>query len=165
MKLLRDFFKKLKNPIEIHYYCSFCYEYVGAKRHPEHCTNKHCLQDFSKKGSLAYFIVVPFINQLQPLLASKYQLKCHFNDKSGFWFVCFYWARWACHFYVILFLVWLYPDTEIQPRISLLKVENQMMSTCRVNWAFLCRAVAINRPTEALASVGNFSRFCCLYSS
>ena len=77
MKLLRDFFKKLKNPIEFHYYCSFCYEYIGAKRHPEHCTNKHCLQDFSKKGSLAYFIVVPFINQLQSLLASKYQLKCH----------------------------------------------------------------------------------------
>lgn len=165
MKLLRDFFKKLKNPIEIHYYCSFCYEYIGAKRHPEHCTNKHCLQDFSKKGSLTYFIVVPFINQLQSLLASKYQLKCHFNDKSGFWFVCFYWAGWACHFYNILFLVWLYPDTEIQPRISLLKVENQIMSTCRVNWAFLCRAVAINRPTEALASVGNFSRFCFLYSS
>jgi len=91
MKLLRDFFKKLKNPIEFHYYCSFCYEYIGAKRHPEHCTNKHCLQDFSKKGSLAYFIVLPnFINQLQSLLASKYQLKCHFDDKSGFWFVCFY---------------------------------------------------------------------------
>ena len=77
MKLLRDFFKRLKNPIEFHYYCSFCYEYIGAKRHPEHCTNKHCLQDFSKKGSLAYFIVVPIINQLQSLLASKYQRKCH----------------------------------------------------------------------------------------
>ena len=51
MKLLRDFFKRLKNPIEFHYYCSFCYEYIGAKRHAEHCTNKHCLQDFSKKGS------------------------------------------------------------------------------------------------------------------
>lgn len=53
MKLLRDFFKKLKNPIDFHYYCSFCYEYIGAKKHPQHCTNKHCLQDFSKKGSLA----------------------------------------------------------------------------------------------------------------
>ncbi|XP_020614052.1 uncharacterized protein LOC110052285, partial [Orbicella faveolata] len=70
MKLLHDFFKKLKNPIEFHYYCSFV-EYIGAKRHPEHCTNKHCLKDFSKEGSLAYFIVVPFITQLQSLLARE----------------------------------------------------------------------------------------------
>ena len=136
MKLLHDFFKKLKNPNEFHFFCLF--EYIDAKRHPEHCTSKHYLQDFSKKGSLTYFIVVPFT----------------INQGSGL-FVCFYWAGWACHFYVILFLVWLYPDTEIQPRISLLKVEYQMMSTrtCRVNWAFRCRAVASNRPTEALASV------------
>lgn len=124
MKLLCDFFKKLKNPIEFHYYCSFCYEYIGAKRHPEHCTNKHCLQDFSKEGSLAHFIVVPFITQLQSLLASKYNSSLTFtiNQVSGL-FVCFYIAGWACHFYVILFL-----DTEIQPIRS-----NEMMSTCRVN--------------------------------
>ena len=96
MKLLRDFFKKLKNPIEFHYYCSF-YEYISAKRHPEHCTNKHFQQDFSKKGSLAYFIVVPFVNQLQSLLASKYQhnLSVTFtiNQVSGLFvclFACFY---------------------------------------------------------------------------
>ena len=89
MKLLRDFFKKLKNPIEFHYYCSFCYEYIGAKRHPEHCTNKHCLQDLSKKGSLAYFIVIPFINQLQSLLTSKYNFSFTFtiNQVSAL-FVC-----------------------------------------------------------------------------
>lgn len=71
MKLLHDFFKKLKNPIEFHFFCLF--EYIGAKRHQENCTDKHCLQDFSKKGSLAYFIVVPFtINQVSGLFVCFY---------------------------------------------------------------------------------------------
>lgn len=88
-KLLRDFFKKLKNPIGFHYYCSFCYHW--CKKTPEHCTNKGTkeLQDFSKEGSLTHFIVVPFINQLQSLLASKYNSSLTFtiNQVSGL-FVC-----------------------------------------------------------------------------
>lgn len=83
MKLIRNFFKQLKNPIEYHFYCSFCFEYIGVnKSHSGHCPNKHCLQDFTKKGSLAYFIIIPFITQLQALLASKYKLHkccyCHY---------------------------------------------------------------------------------------
>ena len=82
MKLLRNFFKQLRNPIEYHYYCSFCFEYIGAKEHSGHCTNKHCLQDFSKRGSLCYFIVVPLIAQLQSLLASKYDINLSFTNLS-----------------------------------------------------------------------------------
>lgn len=70
---LHNFFKKLRNPIEYHYYCTFCYEYIGTKRQDyKHCTNKHCLKDFGTKDSLGYFIVVPLITQLQSLLASKF---------------------------------------------------------------------------------------------
>lgn len=43
MKLLCDFFKKLKNLIEFYYYCLFCYEYIGVKRYLEYCINKYCL--------------------------------------------------------------------------------------------------------------------------
>ena len=34
-KLLRDFVKKLKSPIELHYYCCFCQEYFGPEK-PQH---------------------------------------------------------------------------------------------------------------------------------
>ncbi|KAK3746003.1 hypothetical protein QZH41_017316, partial [Actinostola sp. cb2023] len=67
---LRQFFTLLKNPLQFHYYCSFCYEYVGLNK-TKNCTNKHCLKDFSKKGSLAYFIVVPLITQLESLYKRK----------------------------------------------------------------------------------------------
>ena len=48
MATLHKFFKQLKNPIQFQYYCSFCYEYIGIHK-PTCCSNKHCLQDFSKK--------------------------------------------------------------------------------------------------------------------
>lgn len=57
-KLLRDFFGKLKTPIEFHYYCSFCQQYFGTQK-PVRCTNAACLLDFDKKGSqVPYFIVI-----------------------------------------------------------------------------------------------------------
>ena len=70
MTTLHKFFKQLKNPVQFHYYCSFCYEYIGIQKQAC-CTNKHCLQDLTKKNSLSYFIVIPLEPQLEALLASK----------------------------------------------------------------------------------------------
>ena len=70
MATLHKFFKQLKNPVQFHYYCSFCYEYIGIQKQAC-CTNKHCLQDLTKKNSLSYFIVIPLEPQLEALLASK----------------------------------------------------------------------------------------------
>ena len=70
MSTLRRFFKELKNPVQFHYYCCFCYEYIGVERRAC-CTNKHCLQDLTK-NSLSYFIVIPLEPQLEALFASKY---------------------------------------------------------------------------------------------
>ena len=68
--VLNRFFRQLKKPIEYHYYFCFCYQYIGLKK-TSCCSNKYCLADFSKKGALAYFIVLPLVAQLQSLLASK----------------------------------------------------------------------------------------------
>lgn len=70
MATLNKFFKQLKNPVQFHYYCSFCYEYIGIQKQAC-CTNKHCLQDLTKKNGLSYFIVIPLEPQLEALLASK----------------------------------------------------------------------------------------------
>ena len=90
MALLRSFFKKLKNPLEYHYYCSFCYEYVGTAKECGHCPN--CLKDFTEKGTtLGYFIIIPLVNQLQDLLASKctdthaiFIVQCRAQQKSKY---------------------------------------------------------------------------------
>lgn len=67
-KLLREFFNKLKSPIQLHYYCSFCQEYFGTDK-PTRCANTVCLLDFTRTGSqLHYFIVIPFVNQLQAII-------------------------------------------------------------------------------------------------
>lgn len=69
--VLNRFFRQLKKPIEYHYYCSFCYQYIGLQK-VSCCSNKHCLKDFSKKRALVYFIVLPLVVQLHSLLASMY---------------------------------------------------------------------------------------------
>lgn len=70
-KLLRDFFGKLKSPIELHYYCLYCQEYFGTRK-PKCCWNAACLCDFERKGShLQYFIVIPFVTQLQAIIKGK----------------------------------------------------------------------------------------------
>ena len=69
--VLNCFFRQLKKPIEYHYYCSFCYQYIGLQK-ISCCSNKHCLKDFSNKCALAYFIVLPLVVQLHSLLASMY---------------------------------------------------------------------------------------------
>ncbi|KAK2558802.1 hypothetical protein P5673_019017 [Acropora cervicornis] len=66
--VLNSFFRQLKKHIEYHYYCSFCYQYIGLQK-ITCCSNKHCLNDFSKKDALAYFIVLLLVVQLHSLLA------------------------------------------------------------------------------------------------
>ena len=68
--VLNRFFRQLKKPIEYHYYCCSCYQYIGLKK-TSCCSNKYCLAEFTKKGAEAYFIVLPLVTQLQSLLASK----------------------------------------------------------------------------------------------
>ena len=77
-KLLHEFFGKLKNPIELHCYCSFCQQYFGEQK-PSKCTNAACGLDFNKKGSqVLYFIVIPIINQLQAVIRGKCMQKIHY---------------------------------------------------------------------------------------
>lgn len=76
LSTLHKFFSILKNPIEFHYYCNFCYDYIGLKK-SEQCKNKHCLCDLKKKENLGYFIVIPLESQLQALLSSEYIIFCH----------------------------------------------------------------------------------------
>lgn len=67
---LNRFFRQLKKPVEYHYYCTFCYQYIGLQK-TACCSNKHCLLDFSTKGALSYFIALPLVVQLHSLLASE----------------------------------------------------------------------------------------------
>lgn len=70
-KLLRDFFNQLKSPIQLHYYCSYCQEYLGTEK-PTSCANAACLTDFTKKQTqLHYFIVIPFVNQLHVIIRGR----------------------------------------------------------------------------------------------
>ena len=70
-KLLCDFFRKLKSPLELHYYCSSCQEYFGTQK-PRCFSNAACLCNFEKKRSeLHYFIVIPFTNQLKAIIRGK----------------------------------------------------------------------------------------------
>ena len=34
--ILRNFFKKLRNPIEYHYYCLYCFEYIGTVKETDY---------------------------------------------------------------------------------------------------------------------------------
>lgn len=72
MDLLKKFFMKLKNPIQFHYYCTFCMEYQGLSL-PEDklCKNRCCLKDLHKKENYSYFIIVPLMCQLRDLIQSK----------------------------------------------------------------------------------------------
>ena len=72
MDLVKKFFMKLKNPIQFHYYCSFCMEYQGLSLADDKlCKNRSCLKDLSKKEMSSYFIIIPLICQLRDLIESK----------------------------------------------------------------------------------------------
>ena len=69
--LLKKFFMKLKNPIQLHYYCTFCMEYQGLSI-PENklCKNRCCLKDLGKKENSSYFLIIPLMCQLRDLIQS-----------------------------------------------------------------------------------------------
>ena len=97
-KLLRDFFGKLKNPIEFHYYCSFCQQYFGTQK-PVRCSNAARLLDFDKKGSqVPYFIVIPFLHQLQALIRGRWTYMFHhilclwYQTRTCVYHLIFLWA-------------------------------------------------------------------------
>lgn len=72
MDLVKKFFMRLKNPIQFHYYCTFCMEYQGMSlANDKLCKNKSCLKDLSKKDMSSYFIIIPLICQLRDLIQSK----------------------------------------------------------------------------------------------
>jgi len=72
MDPVKKFFMKLKNPIQFHYYCSFCMEYQGLSLADDKlCKNRSCLKDPSKKEMSSYFIIIPLICQLRDLIESK----------------------------------------------------------------------------------------------
>ncbi|KAK3743287.1 hypothetical protein QZH41_017321 [Actinostola sp. cb2023] len=69
MCFFKKFFMKLKNPIQFHYYCTFCMEYQGLSI-PEDklCKNRCCLKDLRKKENYSYFIIIPLMCQLRDLI-------------------------------------------------------------------------------------------------
>lgn len=77
MKLLRGFFKRIRCPIELHYYCTFCFHYIGREK-GQYCPNAQCLKDLSLQKNCSYFIVIPLATQLCSLLARKYSNKNYF---------------------------------------------------------------------------------------
>lgn len=71
--LLKKFFMRLKNPIEFHYYCTFCMQYQGLSLAEDKlCRNRCCLKDLNKKENSSYFIIIPLMCQLRDLVQSKY---------------------------------------------------------------------------------------------
>ena len=56
--LLKKFFMKLKNPIQFHYYCTFCMEYQGLSI-PEDklCKNRCCFEGSTQEGE---FFILPY---------------------------------------------------------------------------------------------------------
>lgn len=60
----KRYFKNLRNPLCIHYYCSFCLTYIDSKT-LKVCPNGSCLCDLTNKKSLAYFVEIPILQQLK----------------------------------------------------------------------------------------------------
>ena len=60
----KNYFKKLRNPLCIHYYCTFCLAHIESKTLTV-CPNGGCLKDLTKKHSLAYFVEIPIVQQLK----------------------------------------------------------------------------------------------------
>ena len=86
-KLLREVFGKVKSPIELHYYCSFCQEYFGTQK-PSCCSNTACLLDSEKKRlELQYFIIIPFITQCEICRSHVFPGVCNLH-KHYIFFVC-----------------------------------------------------------------------------
>ena len=61
---LKNYFKKLRNALHVHYYCSFCLQYIEGKTLTV-CPNGRCLHDLTAKNSVAYFVEIPILEQLR----------------------------------------------------------------------------------------------------
>ena len=72
MKLLRAFFKKVRCPIELHYYCTTCHHYIGPEKGTS-CPNPLCLRDLTIPRNSSYFVTIPLATQICSLLIRKYQ--------------------------------------------------------------------------------------------
>ena len=64
----KNYFKSLRNPLCIHYYCAFCLMYIESKTATTF-PNGSYLQDLKKPKSLAYFIELPILEQLKCFLS------------------------------------------------------------------------------------------------
>ena len=60
----KNYFKKLRNPLRVPYYCSFCLQYIERKTLTV-CPNGRCLHDLTAKNSVAYFVEIPILEQLR----------------------------------------------------------------------------------------------------
>ena len=69
--LFRKNFQHLKSPLRFHHYCSNCLIYVPDKKQ-KMCLNTFCNKDFTKSGSLTFFIEIPIVKQLQDLFDQKW---------------------------------------------------------------------------------------------
>lgn len=60
----KNYFKKLRNPLRVHYYCFFCLQYIERKTLTV-CPNGGCLHDLTARKSVAYFVEIPILEQLR----------------------------------------------------------------------------------------------------
>ena len=72
MTMYKDFFARLKLPITLVYYCSYCNNYFGTKK-TEIC-------NICKKSDLRSLISSPVGQQLESILASKYLHSIHSEE-------------------------------------------------------------------------------------
>ena len=63
----KHLFSKLKYPIVLHYYCSFCLMPIEDKKLTT-CPNMHCQHNLTIRNGKSYFIKIPIIEQLQAFL-------------------------------------------------------------------------------------------------
>ncbi len=65
----RMYFNKLRNPLKIHNYCSYCLTVI-PDTNIVHCPNTMCMRTLGK-ADISYFVQVPIIQQLQNFFLRK----------------------------------------------------------------------------------------------
>lgn len=72
---LKKYFADLELPITKHFYCNFCYEYIGVLSNtPDVCPI--CDNDVRDPKKKSYFVILSVENQLKELMQSKYIVNC-----------------------------------------------------------------------------------------
>ena len=69
VKCLKQFFMTLEDPLEFHYYCPQCKDYIGKQINDIHLC-KTCSTE-TRKNKRTYFILIPIAEQLQKLFMGK----------------------------------------------------------------------------------------------